>query len=56
MLLAQGAAIAGIHEELALMRDFLMGGPPPRASLPMSTQVALPSPSASSHYKKPCDL
>jgi hypothetical protein len=55
MLLAQGAAIAGIHE-LALMRDFLMGGPPLRASLPMSTQVALPSPSASSHYKKPCDL
>jgi hypothetical protein len=25
MLLDQGAAIAGIHEELALLREFLMG-------------------------------
>jgi hypothetical protein len=25
MLLDQGAAIAGIHEELALLREFLVG-------------------------------
>jgi hypothetical protein len=51
MLLDQGAAIAGIHEELALMREFLMGRPsqpPPRASLPTTMQATLLAPSAPS--------
>jgi hypothetical protein len=48
MLLDQGAAIAGIHEELALLREFLMGRhsqplPPPQAPLPTTTQAALPA-------------
>jgi hypothetical protein len=48
MLLDQGTAIVVIHEELVLMREFLMGRssqplpPPPQASFPATTQVALP--------------
>jgi hypothetical protein len=43
MLLDHGAAIRGIHEELALLRELLRGGlPPPRASLPTSSAAALP--------------
>jgi hypothetical protein len=44
MLLDHGAAIHGIHEELALLRELLTGGPPPlRASLPASAVAALPT-------------
>jgi hypothetical protein len=51
MLLYQGTAIAGIHEELALLREFLMGRqsqPPPLPQEPLlaTTQAALPTPSA----------
>jgi hypothetical protein len=43
MLLDHGAAIHGIHEELALLRELLRGGlPPPRVSLPASWATALP--------------
>jgi hypothetical protein len=43
MLLDHGAAIRGIHEELALLRELPRGGlPPPRASLPASSAAALP--------------
>jgi hypothetical protein len=43
MLLDHGAAIRGIHEELALLRELLRGGPPPpRASLLASSATALP--------------
>jgi hypothetical protein len=48
MLLDQGAAIAGIHEELALLREFFMGRQsqlPPQAPLLVPTQAALPAPS-----------
>jgi hypothetical protein len=46
MLLDHGAAICGIHEELALLRELLRGGlPPPCASLPVSSAAALPTPS-----------
>jgi hypothetical protein len=46
MLLDHDAAIRGIHEELALLRPLLRGGPPPpRASLPASLAAALPMPS-----------
>jgi hypothetical protein len=45
MLLEHGAAIRGIHEELALLRELLTGRPPPRASLPASSAAALPTPS-----------
>jgi hypothetical protein len=45
MLLDHGAAIRGIHEELALLRKLLTGMMlPPRASLPASSAVALPTP------------
>jgi hypothetical protein len=47
MLLDHSAAIRGIHEELALLRELLRGGlPPPCASLPASVAAALPTPSA----------
>jgi hypothetical protein len=47
MLLDHSAAIRGIHEELALLRELLRGGlPPPCASLPASAAAALPTPSA----------
>jgi hypothetical protein len=42
MLLEHGAAICGIHEELALLRELLTGRPPPRASIPASSMAALP--------------
>jgi hypothetical protein len=43
MLLDRGAAIRGIQEELALLRELLRGGLPlPHASLPASSAVALP--------------
>jgi hypothetical protein len=45
MLLEHGAAIRGIHEELALLRELLTGRPPPRASLPASSAAALSTPS-----------
>jgi hypothetical protein len=47
MLLDHNTAIRRIHEELALLRELLTGGPPlpPRASLPASAVVALPTPS-----------
>jgi hypothetical protein len=46
LLLDHGAAIHGIHEELALLRELLTGRlPPPRASLLASSAVALPTPS-----------
>jgi hypothetical protein len=45
MLLEHGAAICGIHEELALLREILTGRPPPRASIPASSVAALPMPS-----------
>jgi hypothetical protein len=46
MLLDHNAAIRGIHEELALLRELLTGRPPPpRASLLASSAVALPTPS-----------
>jgi hypothetical protein len=41
MLLDHDAAIRGIHEELALLRQLLRGGLPPlRASLPTSAVAA----------------
>jgi hypothetical protein len=43
MLLEHDAAIRGIHEELALLRELLTGRPPPRASLPASSAAALPT-------------
>jgi hypothetical protein len=47
MLLDHSAAIRGIHEELALLRELLRGGlPPPCASLPASAAAALPTLSA----------
>jgi hypothetical protein len=47
LLLDHSAAIRGIHEELALLRELLRGGlpPPPRASLPASSAAALLMPS-----------
>jgi hypothetical protein len=46
MLLDHGAAIRGIHEKLALLRELLRSGlPPPCASLPASAAAALPMPS-----------
>jgi hypothetical protein len=45
MLLEHGAAICGIHEELALLREILTGRAPPRASIPASSVAALPMPS-----------
>jgi hypothetical protein len=46
MLLDHGAAIRGIHEELALLRELQRGGlPPPCVSLPASAAAALPTPS-----------
>jgi hypothetical protein len=46
MLLDHGAAIHGIHEELALLRELLTGRlPPPRASLLASSAATLPTPS-----------
>jgi hypothetical protein len=46
MLLDHGAAIRGIHEELALLRELLRGGlPPPRASFPALSLAAHPMPS-----------
>jgi hypothetical protein len=46
MLLDHGAAICGIHEELALLRGLLTGRPsPPRASLPASAVASLSTPS-----------
>jgi hypothetical protein len=43
MLLDHGAAIRGIHEELALLRKLLTGRlPPPRASLLASSATAVP--------------
>jgi hypothetical protein len=46
MLLDHGAAIRGIHEELALLCELLTGRPPPpRASLLASSVAALPTPS-----------
>jgi hypothetical protein len=47
LLLDHSAAIRGIHEELALLRELLRGGlpPPPRASLPASSAAALLIPS-----------
>jgi hypothetical protein len=42
MLIDHGAAIRGIHEELALLRELLTGRlPPPRASLLASSAAAL---------------
>jgi hypothetical protein len=42
MLLDHGPSIRGIHEELALLRELLMGGLPPLcASLPASSAAAL---------------
>jgi hypothetical protein len=44
MLLEHGAAIRGIHEELAVLRKLLRGRlPPPCASLPASSVTALPT-------------
>jgi hypothetical protein len=46
MLLDHGAAIRGIREELALLRELLTGRPPPpRASLLASSATTLPTPS-----------
>jgi hypothetical protein len=47
MLLDHDAAIHGIHEQLALLRELLSGGPspPPCASLPASVVAALSMPS-----------
>jgi hypothetical protein len=46
MHLDHGAAIRGIHEELVLLRELLLGEPPPpRASLPASAATALRTPS-----------
>jgi hypothetical protein len=46
MLLDHGAAIHRIHEELALLRELLIGRlPPPRASLLASSAATLPTPS-----------
>jgi hypothetical protein len=46
MLLDHGAAIRGIHEDLALLRELPRGDlPPPRASVPASSAAALPMPS-----------
>jgi hypothetical protein len=46
MLLDHGAAIRGIHEELALLRELLMGRlQSPRVSLLVSSAAALPTPS-----------
>jgi hypothetical protein len=46
MLIDHGAAICGIHEELALLRELLTGRPPPpRVSLLASSAAALPTPS-----------
>jgi hypothetical protein len=46
MLFDHGAAIRGIHEELALLRELLTGRLPPlRASLLASSAAALPMPS-----------
>jgi hypothetical protein len=46
MLLNHGAAIRGIHEELALLRELLTGRlSPPRASLLASSAATLPTPS-----------
>jgi hypothetical protein len=46
MLIDHGAAIRGIHEELALLCEPLTGRlPPPRASLLASSAAALPTPS-----------
>jgi hypothetical protein len=46
MLLDHGAAIRGIHEELALLRELLTGRlPPPCASLLASSAAALLTPS-----------
>jgi hypothetical protein len=46
MLLDHDAAICGIHEELALLRELLRGGLPlPRASLPTSAAATLLMPS-----------
>jgi hypothetical protein len=46
MLIDHGAAIRGIHEELALLRELLTGRPPPPcASLLASSAAALPTPS-----------
>jgi hypothetical protein len=43
MLLDHDAAIRGIHEELALLRELLRGGLlSPRASLPASSATTLP--------------
>jgi hypothetical protein len=43
MLLDHGAAIRGIHEELALLRKLLTGRlPPPRASLLASSATVVP--------------
>jgi hypothetical protein len=46
MLLDHDAAIRGIREELALLRELLTGSlPPPRASLLASSATSLPTPS-----------
>jgi hypothetical protein len=48
MLLEHDAAIRGIHQELALLRELLTGRLPPRVSLPASSAAALPTPSTRS--------
>jgi hypothetical protein len=46
MLIDHSAAIHGIHEELALLRELLTGRlPPPHASIIASSAAALPTPS-----------
>jgi hypothetical protein len=46
ILLNHGDTIHGIHKELALLRELLMGRlPPSHASLLASSAVALPTPS-----------
>jgi hypothetical protein len=55
MILKHGAAIRGIHEELALLRELLTGMPPPRASLPASSATTLPTPSTGPFAMEPVD-